>query len=111
MKRKICDKNAETCWSLHALWDAEILKSIREIDLFLYWESDNFTFDMEVWALRLNQYICKIYDYPENFGLEEYIDKFRFTALLLVYEAARNTAAILNSNSGPPRREKLANAF
>lgn len=100
MKRKLCYKNSITCWSLHALWDAEILKSISEIELnFNYSISDSFPFDVKDWALQLNQLICKIYDYPKDkdFGLEEYVDKFKFIALFLVEKAAKNTAVILNS--------------
>lgn len=111
MNRKLCNKNLGTCWSLHALWDAEILKSINENRTFSFLDSeDHISFGVEDWAMQLNQYICKIYDYPDDFGLEEYVDKFKLTALFLVGKAANNTAAVLNTNCRTPRKN-LANDF
>lgn len=101
----------ETCWSLHALWDAEILKLINEnTDLSFLDSEGNTSFDVKKWATQLNQYICKIYDYPDDFGLEDYVDKFQLTAVLLVGKAAYNTAAVLNANIRTPRKN-LKNDF
>ena len=111
INRKLCDKNLGTCWSLHALWDAEILKLVNENKMFSFLDSeDNISFEVKDWAMELNQYICKIYDYPDSFGIEEYVDKFKLTALFLVGKAANNTAAVLNSNFKTPR-QNLENDF
>lgn len=91
-------KDEQLCWSLHALWDAEILKLITEDNIkTTFSECNESYFDLEDWCSLLNYYICKLYEYPENYSIEEYSRKYKYLSLYFVKMAAMNTASILNS--------------
>lgn len=105
MNKKLCSKNSGICWSLHALWDAEILKSIDKNEFFDSHDSyGTKSFNIEETSIRLHKYICQFYEFPDDFELEDYVDKFKGIALYLVEEAAKNLALILNSKFMTPRK-------
>lgn len=109
MNRKLCSKSyLESCWSLHALWDAEILKWLSKNEkIELMKREENIHFDVVQWTSELNKLVCQFYDYPEEFGIEEYVDKFKDIAMLLVQKASVHSAAILNSKGGSLAPSKL----
>lgn len=97
MKRKLCTSDEKVCWSLHALWDAEILKLVAD-------ETETVTrhiadFDLANWCNELNNFICELYEYPEQFTIEDYVYKYKNISLYLVEKATANIAAILNSKA------------
>ena len=96
MERKLCFKNSTDCWSLLALWDAELLKIIKPIDHEeLEWKPGE-KFEIENWSIKMNRLICKMYEYPVNFGIEEYAEKFKNISIYLVKKASNNIAGVLN---------------
>lgn len=109
MNRKLCSTGCEnTCWSLHALWDAEILKFLsKKKNVESTKCEENSEFDVVQWTFELNGLVCQFYDYPDDYGMEEYIEKFKGIALLLVRKASDNSAAILNSRKDRPAPSKL----
>jgi hypothetical protein len=109
MNKKLCSKAfSGTCWSLHALWDAEILKFLSENEkIELMKREENNQFHVVQWTSELNKLVCQFYDYPDDFGIEDYVDKFKEAALLLVRKASVHSAAILNSKAGRPALSKL----
>ena len=111
MHRKICDGDGRLCWSLHALWDAEILKlTYTNINNNLLLEpkfniSDyllskyNLRFDLKFLTFRMNHILCIIYTCPANLSIQEYANYHKDLALYLINLASRNIAAILNSKT------------
>lgn len=113
MHRKICDGNGDLCWSLHALWDAEILKltyktnnnyslldpefNIHIPDYLL--PKLNLNFDLKFLTLRMNHFLCIIYMCPTNLSIQAYAEFHKDLALYLINLASRNTAVILNSKT------------
>ena len=102
INRKLCFRESKTCWSLHALWDAEMLKIIENDNLAETDSENNLKFDIERWVVRINKIICKIYEYPKHFKIEDYVEKFRKISIYLVKTASTNIAAVLNSNREEP---------
>lgn len=123
MQRKICNGNGELCWSLHALWDAEILKltynnnnttnynnntnynningSLKQETKSYNPDSDSlhFDFDLKFWTLKMNRILCIIYMSPTNTSIQKYAEYHKYLALNLINLVSRNTAAILNSKT------------
>ena len=98
LKQILCSRHGKICWSLHALWDAEILKLMDhrlDIDLKTNGLRIN-VFDVESWSIKLHNLICTLYYYPKYFTIEQYIDKYGNLSKLLVYLAAFNVARIIN---------------
>ena len=95
MGRQLCSTENDTCWSLHALWDAEILKLIMHKNS--HNEGNSSSFNLEKWCLELNAYICKLYDFPKNYSIEQYVEKYKTISLYFVKMAVGNIANILNS--------------
>lgn len=104
MKRKLCFKNSTYCWSLHALWDAELLKMIKPIDLTEFDRIKSAKFDIEKWAIHMNRLVCEIYQYPDDFGIEEYVEKFKNVSIYLIKMASSNIASLLNTKGLDPRQ-------
>lgn len=122
MNRKLCNFDGKTCWSLHALWDAEILKqtSVSERNIILL--STEYKEEGEVfedvtnrtileWAQEMNSFICLIYSMDDHLSLniEDYSYYMKGLAIYLVDLAAKRIARILNQNqnqNGPLRRSK-----
>lgn len=104
MNRKLCFKNSSYCWSLHALWDAELLKMIKPIDIIEFDQIKSMKFDIEKWAIQMNRLVCEIYQYPDDFGIEEYVEKFKNISIYLVKMASSNIASVLNTKGLDPRQ-------
>ena len=81
-----------------------MLKMINSIDLVEFDWMANEIFDIEKWAFQINKLICKIYEYPEYFGIEEYVEKFKIVSVNLVKKASSNIASVLNSKVSDPRQ-------
>lgn len=98
LKKVICSENSEACYSLHSLWDSEILKMSTnagfEQSIITEYEED---FDLKHVCTRLNQFICTLYDFPDNITVDQYIEKFDSLSIFLVRIASYNIANILNS--------------
>lgn len=109
MRRQLCNGAGDVCWSLHALWDAEILKLLFKNNYllrnsFIYFNlaSSNFNFDLKSWALKMNRFLCIIYQSPTNISIQNYAEIHKDLALHLILLAARNTASILNFERQEP---------
>lgn len=114
MNRKLCTADKMECWSLHALWDAEILKLIsNENDAFDLWKEEKISFEisgekffeLENWCIELNYYICKLYEYPNNFTIENYVQKYKYYSLYFVKKAVENISNIINLKAIPRQFE------
>ena len=95
IKRQLCSKRNKQCWSLHSLWDAEMLK-IDEHEFMMCARNEKL-FDVTVKAEEMSQILCLAYDYPEYYKLENYVIKYRGIMKKLVVEAAAATSDVLNS--------------
>lgn len=101
MDRVLCSNNKSgICWSLHALWDAEILKRIDPSELEKERIATKKTFNIEKLTMKLNELVCEVYDYPEYYGIEDYVQKYKNISVYLVRMASINISNILNAN-GP----------
>lgn len=94
MNTKLCSYKSLECWSLHALWDAEMIK-LEESDLNMYGKKLK-RFDVLAQAQKMSEILCLAYDYPRFFYLENYVIKYRSVMKSLISDAAIRTAEILN---------------
>lgn len=105
MRRRLCSGTSSECWSLHALWDAEMLKMIDPINIVVSDSENEEAYDIEKWAFQINKVICTIYVYPEYFDMEDYVEKFKSISVNLVKRASSHIASVLNSKATKyPRR-------
>lgn len=99
MERKLCSRTSSECWSLHALWDAEMLKIIDQFQIFESDSENEERYGIDKWAVQINKIICKIYVYPEYYFIEDYVEKFKNLSVNLVKKASYHIASVLNSKA------------
>lgn len=113
MNRKLCTKDGGTCWSLHALWDSEILKLIESTIINqMQFPTSMMYFDIESWVRFLNSVLCKAYEFPNYYTIDDYKNKYSFISLFLARTAALHTAMLFNSKVYPHHRsDKMTSSF
>lgn len=97
---KICSKTQPKCWSLHALWDAEILKSVIVPSSLTTVKNGNVKKLLLVKFRKMNRILCKIYEFDSRISLEGYKKAFGPLATQLVIEAGEMVASVLAHTLG-----------
>lgn len=95
LNRKLCSATTQECWSLHALWDAEILKSITAPTSFKKVNTRNIRKRLLLQFRKSNRLLCKIYKFNSEMSLEYYKTTFGPLAARIILEAGEMVAAVL----------------
>lgn len=73
LERELCKGDRSVCFSLHALWDAEMLKFTG---LALRHPISPTPFNLKKSLMSLNRHVCELYVIGKNDDLEKYSAKF-----------------------------------
>lgn len=84
LEKKLCFKYREVCFSLHALWDAELHKTVN---LNLTERIRASRFDLASTVYQVNRKICELYDIEPSDWVEKYAAKFAPLAAGLIKDA------------------------
>lgn len=89
---KLCNRVSSECFSLHALWDAELHKYLK---FSMSKDIVARPLQLETTVKRINSYFCDLYKIDSTDDLETYATKFAPLAKYLLEEAAEKVLWLL----------------